>query len=83
MRIESDIIQKREKIDKELLKISDRFPHSNVVNGVLSYLSQKNLISFVNMEEKDISSLVSFFERIGQITNGSDFYKSNAFKYIY
>lgn len=56
-------------------------PPDNVVKGICSFLVQKELVPV--RIESIVPNVLDFLTKFNLLTGGIDFYKSNAFKYLY
>lgn len=54
----------------------------NVLNGLCTYFAKKDLLKPASFAE-DVDCLLHTVERLNNVMGGQDFYKSNAFRYLY
>ncbi len=91
---QSDVVSfpdSRTKVDKKEHRESVLFsaikrsaielPPDNVVRGICTFFVQKGLVPL--SVESILPNVLDFLKKLNSLTGGIDFYKSNAFKYLY
>lgn len=91
---QSDVVSfpdSRTKVDKKehgesvlfsaIKRSAIELPPDNVVRGICTFFVQKGLVPL--SVESILPNVLDFLKKLNSLTGGIDFYKSNAFKYLY